>query len=87
MESKKITYKSDRSMTSQRLQQSSRTDQKLEDCLRKIDSKNAYAFNAHVTAQLTGIISASTVIASVGKPRSVAALLVPPVAPFGITSI
>merc|ERR1712133_294912 len=36
------------------LRQSSRSDQKLEDCLRKIDSKKAYAFNAHVTAQLTG---------------------------------
>merc|ERR1712133_134064 len=35
-------------------QQSSKTDLKLEDCLRKIDSKKAYAFNAHVTAQLTG---------------------------------
>merc|ERR1719392_460778 len=33
-------------MSSQRLQQSSKTDLKLEDCLRKIDSKNAYAFNA-----------------------------------------
>merc|ERR1712048_1437657 len=53
-ESKKIMVKSDRSMTSQRLQQSSKTDQKIEDCLRKIDSKNAYALNAHVTAQLTG---------------------------------
>jgi len=53
-EARKITYKSDRSMSSQRLQQNSKTDLKLEDCLRKIDSKNAYAFNAHVTAQLTG---------------------------------
>merc|ERR1712048_757758 len=53
-EFKKIMVKSDRSMTSQRLQQSSKTDQKIEDCLRKIDSKNAYALNAHVTAQLTG---------------------------------
>merc|ERR1719347_760321 len=53
-EARKITYKSNRSMSSQRLQQSSKTDLKLEDCLRKIDSKNAYAFNAHVTAQLTG---------------------------------
>merc|ERR1719259_755581 len=53
-ESKKLTIRADRSMSSQSLQQSSRSDQKLEDCLRKIDSKKAYAFNAHVTAQLTG---------------------------------
>jgi len=53
-ESKKLTIRADRSMSSQSLQQSSRSDQKLEDCLRKMDSKNAYAFNAHVTAQLTG---------------------------------
>merc|ERR1712025_669291 len=53
-EARKITVKSDRSITSQHLQQSSETDQKLEDCLRKIDSKNAYALNAHVTAQLNG---------------------------------
>merc|ERR1712227_923092 len=53
-EARKITIRADRSMSSQRLQQNSKTDLKLEDCLRKIDSKNAYAFNAHVTAQLTG---------------------------------
>merc|ERR1712126_654616 len=53
-ESKKLTIRADRSMSSQSLQQSSRSDQKLEDCLRKMDSKKAYAFNAHVTAQLTG---------------------------------
>jgi len=39
---------------SQRLQQSSRTDQRLEDCLRKLDSKLSYALNAQVEAKLIG---------------------------------
>ena len=55
-ESKKITMmqSSQQSMQSQRLQQSSRTDQKLEDCLRKLDSKLSYAVNAQVEAKLIG---------------------------------
>jgi len=39
---------------SQHLQQSSNTDMRLHDCLRKVDSQNGYAFNAQINAQLIG---------------------------------
>jgi len=53
-ESKKISMQQSLKMSSQRLEQSSRTDQRLEDCLRKLDSKTSYAVHAHVEASLIG---------------------------------
>merc|ERR1719323_2694800 len=53
-ESKKIGMQQSLKMSSQRLEQSSRTDQRLEDCLRKLDSKTSYAVHAHVEASLIG---------------------------------
>merc|ERR1712002_584785 len=39
---------------SQFLQQSSNTDMRLHDCLRKVDSLSGYALNAHINAKLIG---------------------------------
>merc|ERR1712179_419414 len=54
-ETKKIHYSVERkTIESQHLRQSSRTDIRLDDCLRKLDTEVGYAVNALVSAKLIG---------------------------------